>query len=349
MGIRFQSSPRGEPSEVILHVGMWDKDNLLQQEALGILGVNLIHGALYLHAQPELIVDGLMDQLNTSRVEIDMIRFSGPAFAKVDNRLMSLRLVERGYTNAAMFTANGDVAQAAEVLHNKPILLERGSFRPITNVMADMVGSAMKQFVVDANVDPEEVVILLEMSQKNLLTQGAIDHRDFLDRIDMIAALGLNVLVTNFDAFHRLAAYLFRCTRARIGLVVGLSTLQDVFKEQYYRDLEGGILESFGRLFKNDLRCYVYPKLDAPTGKVITAETLEVPRNVRRLYEYLLEHGCIVGLRAFRPDFLGISAKKVLAQLRNGSSEWEPQVPPEVARVIKERRLLGYTVPAPER
>lgn len=129
MGVRFQTEPQAEPSQIIIHVRMLDNENVLQQEALGIMGVNVLHGAIYLYGDPAAFINSLMDSLSTDRVEVDMIKFSGPAFQKVDNRLMSLELVQQGLANSAMFTADGEVVQAAEILYKKPILVERGSFR----------------------------------------------------------------------------------------------------------------------------------------------------------------------------------------------------------------------------
>src|SRR6185503_19673341 len=157
MGVRFQTQPLGEPSQILVHVRMLDKENLQQQEALGIIGVNVIFGALYHHNDPRTLIESLMDQLTADRVEVDMIKFSGPAFEKVDNRLMTLELVRQGLSNAAMFTADGEVVQAAEMLYKKPILVERGSFRPVTRVTLDMLECAQAQFVQEPAVQGEKI------------------------------------------------------------------------------------------------------------------------------------------------------------------------------------------------
>jgi len=342
MGIRFQTEPHAEPSEIIIHVRMWDKDNVQQQEALGMLGVNLIYGAFEHHAHPEQLVLALMDNLSTERVEVDTIKFSGPGFQGVDNRLMSLRLVENGLTNAAMFTADGEVVQAAEVLYKRAILVERGSFRPVTKVTIDMLESAQAQFVQEPKVKGEEVVVLMEMTLKNLSNGGEINHRDFLDRVDILGALGKTVLISNYAEFHRLAAFLFRYTKKMIGLVMGVPTLQDIFDEKYYADLEGGILESFGRLFKNDLKFYVYPLKEPKTGALITAGNLCVSPHLQHLYAYLLENHFIQSLRDVNEVLLPIFTRDVLAKIQTGDPAWEKMVPPQVARLIKDRRLLGY-------
>ncbi|HUE37868.1 MAG TPA: hypothetical protein VMR29_00080 [Candidatus Binatia bacterium] len=131
LGVRFQTAPRGESSEVIIHAHLLDEDPAREQEALGVLGVNLIFGAFY-HAPPELLIASLLDGLTRDRVEVDMIKLSGPAFPGIDDRLMSLQLVEQGLTDATLLTADGEVVQRSEVLYRRPILVERGSFRPVT-------------------------------------------------------------------------------------------------------------------------------------------------------------------------------------------------------------------------
>ena len=342
MGMRFQAEPGAEPSQIILHVRMLDTENLLQQEALGIIGVNLVHGAFY-HAQdPETFIQSLLDDLTPERIEVDMIKFSGAAFDKVDNRLMSLQLVQRGLTRAAMFTADGEVVNAAEMLYKKPILVERGSFRPVTKVTLDMLHCAQAQFVQEPDVEGEETLVLMEMTLKNLADGGAIDHRDFLDRVDILSTLGKTVLVSNYAEFHRLASYLFRFTKKKIGIVMGVPTLREIFDEKYYAELEGGILESFGRMFKNDLKLYVYPLLDQKTGAVITSGNLRVAPNLSHLYAYLYENRFIEGLKDIDEKCLPILSRTALSKLKSGDASWEEMVPPQVAKIIKERQLLGY-------
>ena len=342
LGVRFQTEPLGPPSEVIIHVRMLDPENVPQQEALGVMGVNLIYAALYLHHDPRTFIHSLTDNLTSERVETDMIKFSGPAFKQIDNRLMTLELVQQGLANAAMFTAGGEMVHAAEVLYKKPILVERGSFRPVTKVTLDMLECAQAQFVQEPAVQGEPIVVLMEMTLKNLTEGGVIDHRDFLDRVDLLGSLGKTVLISNYGEYYRLAAYLFRYTKKMIGVVMGVPTLRELFEEKYYADLEGGILESFGRLFKNALKLYVYPLRDPVNGALITAENLRVAPNLRHLYAYLLENLYIHGLRGYEENCLPIFSRDVLSKIRANDASWERMVPKEVAGLIKERRLFGY-------
>ncbi|MFN0069758.1 MAG: TonB-dependent receptor [Limisphaerales bacterium] len=342
MGVRFQHEPGAPASDVIIHVRMLDRENLQQQEALGIMGVNLIHAALYLYGDVEAFLRALLDDLGGERVEVDLAKFSGPAFARVDNRVASLQLVQLGLSNAAMFTASGEVVQASETLYKKNILVERGSFRPVVNSTVDMLRCAQAVFVQEPGVKGDDLVVLMEMTLHNLLDGGAIDHRDFLDRVDILGTLGKTVLVSNYGEYHRLAAYLFRYTKQRIGIAMGVPSLREIFDEKYYTDLEGGILESFGRLFKNDLRVYVYPLREPATGMLITAGNLRVQPHLRHLYAYLLENQFILGLRDYDEGCLPAFSRDALTKLRAGDPAWETLVPPQVAKIIKERRLLGY-------
>jgi hypothetical protein len=288
----------------------------------------------------------LLDALTSERVEVDMIECSGPAFARVDNRLLSLKLVQHGLTNAAMFTAAGEVVQPADALYKKAILVERGSFRPATNVSIDMLRSAQAQFVQEPHLHGEQIVPIMEMTLKNLTDADTIDAQDFLDRADILGALGKTVLVSNYAEYHRLAAYLFRHTKKMIGIVMGVPTLREIFDEKYYADLEGGILESFGRLFKNDLKLYAYPLLDQSTGSLVTAGNLRVEPHLRHLYAYLLENRLIESVRDYDERCLSIFSRDVLKRLRSGDAAWEAMVPGAVAHLVKERGLLGYMADA---
>ena len=212
MGVKFQAHTRDEDSQVLLHVRMLDQENGLQQEVLGIVGVNLLYAAFFLHHKPELMVESLLDNLTTHRVEIDMIEFSGIEFRHVDNRVMSLKLVQLGLSGAAMFGPSGEVLQPSEVLRKRPVLVERGSFRPVTKVNIDMINSANERFAAEQEVKGDQIVELMEITMRNLLADGRIDLSDFLARADVLAAAGKTVLISDYFEFFRLAAYLTRYT-----------------------------------------------------------------------------------------------------------------------------------------
>lgn len=351
MGIKYQATPNAEPSQIVLHVRMLDKDNVSQQQALGIIGVNLIYGALFHFADPDELMNSLIDDLSAERIEVDMIKFSGPEFRAVDPRLMSLKLVQLKLSDAAMFSAAGEVLQPSEVLYKKPILVERGSFRPVTHVNVDMLNSSRQQFIDDFSLPQEgtaepEVVSLMELTMRNLRSTGGengdIDYTDFLARADVLAATGATVLISDYFEYYRLAAYLRRYTKMPIGITMGIPSLIELFDEKYYEHLEGGILESFGRLFRNNLRLYVYPLLDAATRQLVTVQKLKVSPSLQGLYLHLAENGYIESIDFYNKDYLRIFSRDVLMKIRNDDPSWETMVPLPVATLIKDRHLFGY-------
>ena len=362
MGIRFQTAPGSEPSDVLLHVRMWDKDPLLEQETLGIAGTNLIYAAFYHRDDPRRFIESLADNLGTERIEVDMLKFSGPAFKDYDNRIMALHLVQVGLTNAVMFAPTGEVLQPSEALYKKAILVERGSFRPVTHVNIDMLNCATAQFVQEPAVKGKDVVVLMEITMKNLLSSGTLDARDFLERVDQLGELGLTSIISNYSEYYRLTSYFRRYTKEMIGVAMGINNLLEVFNEKYYENLEGGILESFGRLFRHAVKLYIYPmRQDAydryiaqatPQANVshafasnvlITAKNAQVASHLRNLYAHLLENHSIACIVGFDEQVLGVFSRDVLGRIRDGDPAWEQMVPASVAAAIKKRKLFGYT------
>jgi len=368
LGVRFQSEPGGAPSEVVLHVRMWDKENVLQQEALGIAGTNLIYATFYYRDDPKRFIQSLVDSLGIDRLEVDMLRFTGPAFATVDNRLMSLYLVHFGLTNAVMFGPEGAVLQPAEVLFRKAVLIERGSFRPVTNVNVDMLNCATAQFIQEPEVKGREVVVIMEITMNNLLAAGDLDPTDFLSRVDLLGELGFTAMISNYSEYYRLTSYFRRYTKEMIGVTMGINNLLEIFKEKYYEHLGGGILESFGRMFKQAVKLYVYPVRQdtydrylhdgndgaAPTATLthafsasvlITAKNVQVPDRLRNLYAHLLENHYIDCITGFDPAVLAIFSGDVLRRIQERDPSWEQMVPPRVATAIKARPLFGGPAP----
>src|SRR6266496_6144904 len=344
LGVRFQSEKRGPPSQIIIHVRLLDEANVKQQEALGVIGVNLLDGAFY-HHEPEKLISSLQENLPPGRIEVDMIKFSGPAYQGVDNRLMSLQLVSKGLTSAVMFTADGETVQPAEVFHKKAILVERGSFRPVTYATNDMLDGAHRAILAQSACPEKDLVLLMEMTLENLLAEGQLNHADFLARVDILGALGRTVLISRFGEYYRLAGYLSRYTNRMIGLVMGVPSLMEIFDEKYYLNLEGGILEALGRMFKAGLKLYVYPMIDEETGKIVTATQLEVASNLRSLFDYLIDNQFIEEISHYHSEYLRIYPAAALAKLQSGDTGWERMVPPEVVQIIKEREFFGYHAP----
>jgi hypothetical protein len=289
-----------------------------------------------------------MDALDRSRIEVDMIRFSGPAFGQVDNRLMSLQLVEQALSDVAMFTAAGEVVQPSEVLYEKPVLIERGSFRPVTNVTLDMLNRASEQHRQDSGSTSQEPVILMEMTLNNLMSGQTIDHQDFLERVDILAALDTSVMISSYATFHQVTTYLRHYTQNSIGMIVGTPTLRGIFDDKYYSALPGGILEGLGRLFNGPVKVSVYPTLDSAGVEPTTVDTLKIDFRLKHLYAHLLENGFIVPVRSFDTSQLHISPADVLKQIQSGDSAWEKLVPAKAVALIKQKGLFGYGRPSQE-
>jgi hypothetical protein len=288
------------------------------------------------------LIRSLLDDLTWERVEVDMMRLAGPAFAGVDNRLIALQLVKQGVTEAAMFTAKGEAIQWAEVLYKKPVLVQRGSFRPVTTATLDVLERAHDQFIREPELHGEPPVVLMEMTLRHLTTGESIDENDFLHRADTLSALGKTVLISNFRRFHRLAAYLSRYTNRPLGLAVGAAKLVEIFDESFYNENEGGMLGGLGQLFKNPARLYVYPSFKPETAEVVTVENFPIPPHLKHLYQHLSENRFIQGISGFNPALLPIRTRDVLTKIQAGDAAWEQLVPPSIVDIIKRDRLFGY-------
>ncbi len=341
MGIKFQAHPRDDESQIIIHVRMWDNDAKAQQEALGIVGTNLVYGACFLYHEPEALLRSLLDGLSTNRIEIDMIEFSGIAFRNVDNRVMTLYLVELGLTDAAMFSANGEVLQPSSVLRKKPVLIERGRFRPITNVNVDMLECALNQFEDEDDINAGETITVMEMNMTTLRADGKLDLKDFISRVEVLATTGHTVMISDFTMFYQLAQYISRYTNRRIGIAMGVPTLFERFTQDNYANLQGGMLEGFGRLLKNDIKMYIYPTIN-PDGSKTTLESVEIEGAHKHLFEYLVEDGRILAIEGYREEVLGIFSQNIHDKIHSGDDSWEESVPGPVAKAIKEKGLFGY-------
>lgn len=345
LGIRFQATPQAAPSQIDLHVVLKGKKNIQDQESLGLLGVNLIYGAIRMHADPEALLASLLDKLSTDLLEIDLIDFHGAAFDAVDNRLMALRLVQHGMSSAAMFRADGKVIQPADALYKKAVLVERSRFHPPTKLTIDLLDSAYREFREESNIRPADIMVLSEMTLSSLGEGEGIDVDDFLQRAEILCALGKHVMISDYSTFYRLAEYLFRHTHMPVGIALGVPTLLRLFDEANYEDLAGGILEAFGRMFRHDLRLYVCPMRDMENGSLIDTRNLGIPPNLRNLYTHLLEKGHIRGLTTIDSTHLSILSQDVLEKIRRGDREWETMVPEKVASIIRSKCLFNWRAP----
>ncbi len=342
VGIRFQAEPTEGYSEVVIHIQFKENDATLQQETLGKLGVNLIYGAFYFYDNPRKLIESLYDDISTHQIEIDMIDFSGPAFKYVDNRVMSLQLVKSGMTEAVIFTPEGTNVLPANLLYKKNIFAVRGSFRPVTKVNIDIFNCGLELFLKDVECQTKDVEVLFEITIANLRASGAIDEKDFMDRVDVLGTLGYNVIISNFSEYYRLTDYFAGYTDRQVGIAMGVNNLLDIFDEKYYQNLSGGILEAFGKFFRKDMRVYLYPYKDPETHQLLTSENLKVSENLKELYKYFKLNRRIVDIKNYNPEYSDIYSRDILKKIGNGQTGWENQLPNGVAEMIKDRGLFGY-------
>lgn len=342
IGLRFQLNPNTPPNECIIHVLLLDNENIEQQQAVGIVGVNLIYGCFYLHHDVEALQNSLVENLSEGRVEIDMFKITGPDFKHIDNRLMSLKLVKNGLAQATMFSPSGEVLQAFDALYKKDVMVLRGRFRPVTKVNMDMLTTGINQFHTHKEVDKKNSMLFCELTLSDLTSTGALDEKDFLDRIDILCSLGQYVMISNFPEFYRLVGYLSQFTRkSKMGIIVGIMTLEKIFEEKHYNTLKGGILEAFGTLFSNNVTLFVYPSYDE-NNVLHTCENFKVLPHLKYLFTHLLENHKIEDIHVANTSLLHITSDKAIAMIKAGESGWEQMVPDTVADIIKDNCLFDY-------
>ena len=342
MGLRFQKHPCTEPNDCLIHVSLKDRDAEWQQQVLGIIGVNLIHSCYHYNTAEE-IIDALTHNVRLDRFEIDMFSISGPDFHHVDNRLMTLKLVRNGLTEAAMFGPDKGVLLPADVLYKKNVIALRGRFRPVTHVNVDMMIAGLRMFKKEIQAEREEIVSIVELTLNDLRLEGKVDETDYLDRVDLLCSLGQNVLISNYQEHYKLAGYLSQYIKDKtLGLVIGLNNLSQIFNEAYYQNLKGGILESFARLFGSDVRLMVYPALKAGSKEVNTLKDFEPEPHLKDLYTFFAQNEKIKGIEDAKTENLHIISDEVLELIASGSDDWESMVPNRVAEAIKEDHLFNY-------
>jgi hypothetical protein len=331
LGLRFQLKPGDPPSDIFIHVRLLDDENLEQMDALGVVGVNLIHAAFRYRDQLNKFAKALIENISPGRVEVDMLKFSGHGFELFDNRLCALQLVESGLTDATMFLPSGEVVQAADALYKRPILLLRGSFDPVTKLHLEMIEQARVGFCPNLEKDQiARTLELCEISMTNLLRGGSVDHVDFIDRADALQALGKTVLVSSCAEFHRIAAYLSRYTELPIGFILSIGLLNELFKPKWSANLAGGRLESFGRLFKKHVSLYVYPWMNRKNGEVVTSDSFRPPEDATHLYRHFTESRRIRSIPYRDLDLLRFTGRDIQKMIQDGDPAWKDYVP-EVA------------------
>ena len=339
MGIKFQTESISEYSEIKLHVRFHLPEAKAQQEILGLMGVNLIYGAYYKHNKPRSLIKYLYDHIDPTIIEIDTINFSGPLFKDVDNRLLSLELIKNGMTQAVMFGPDGKNILPAAELYKKNILTIRGSFRPVTKVNEDMYEKSLKMIKKDKGFTDKNTISIFEITLSNLTSQGKLDEQDFLDRAKLLCSMGKTVMITNFQEYYKLSEYFSKYTDKKVFLTMGVDNLIKVFDENYYIDLEGGILEAFSKLFTKNITILLYPMLQK--NKIIDSSNLVVSRSMKNLYKYFVKNLRILDISDYNRNYLSIFSWDVLKKIQSNQKGWESSLPDNVSDLIKEKKLFG--------
>ena len=341
-GVRVQTYPGAEASNIIIHVRMRDKTAEMQQETLGVVGVNLIYAAYHYFEDPKKIIGSLTDNLGPDQIEIDSIFFNGPYFDEIDNQAINLHLIRSWKTRAIIFNPDGTVAVPSNILYKKNILTIRGSFKPVTNLNVDMIEQGSDAFKKTQGVTDENILVLAEISLNDLNGRDLmVPEEDLIHRVTQLNSLGYAVMISDYTRYFSLRAYFRQYTSLQIGIVLGMKNVREIFDEETYVGVEGGILEGFGKLFPDNTRLFVYPELN-DAGELQESSTLKVPDHLRYLYRHLLENKFISGINCGDQNLLSIYSREILAQLPNGPGDWEQKIPPQIAEQIVKKRLFGF-------
>ena len=235
------------------------------------------------------------------------------------------------------------------MLDNQNVRAFRGSFRPVTYTMVDMFRTSYRIFKRDEDYEKESTISLCEMTLSNLLQEGELDERDFLDRVDVLNGMGMNVMVSNFREYYKLVEYFSRFKIKKLRVVIGIPTLMNFFEKKYYTHLRGGILEAMGKFFIDNMKLYVYPTIssvtiDDPTKgeELITSSNLILSDDIHDLYNYLVKNRMILDITEVKKEWLWINSQIVVSMIKNGTPGWEEMVPKYIAQEIKEKKLFGF-------
>jgi len=341
-GVRTQTYPGAEPTDIIVHVRMNDKTAEEQQETLGVLGVNLIYASYYYFENAKKIIDSLTDNLFDDKIEIDSIDFQGPYFEDLDNRAINLHLIRSWKTRAIIFQPDGSVAVPANILYKKNVLTIRGSFKPVTKLNVDMIEQGFAAFKETQGVSDDNTMVMAEISLNDPTGKDlGVPEEDLIQRVRLLNSLGYSVMVSDYTRYFSLRAYFRQYTSLQIGIVLGMINVRQIFDEETYVGVEGGILEGFGKLFPDNTRLFVYPELDE-AGELSEFTNLQVPQHLRLLYRYLLENQFIFGINCSEKNLLGIYSRDILKQLPQGRGDWENHVPETIAEKIIEKAIFKY-------
>lgn len=342
LGIAAEGTQRYKPNKMYIHVKLNENDTLLQQYTLGTLGINLIYGGLFLGKDPREILLTLLDNLSTDRVEVDYVYVEGPDFDLCDNRLLNLMLVSNDMTPAIMFDQSGRIQQPGDMLYKKNVLLMRGFFRPINNLILEFIEDSMNIFKRDEDYKPDNTIAFCEISLKYLMQGEKLDEKDFLNRVDLLNMTGQNVMVSNIYRYFKIVDYFAQFKMIKLRIVLGLPTFDKLFDSSQYTDLRGGLLEAMGTLFQDNVKVYLYPYADPKSGEVVYPDDAHFNAEYVHLWRYLSETKKILILKGISGDHLKITGAYISFLIETADEALAEFIPESVYLAICENKLFGY-------
>lgn len=335
IGIKFQKSPQSSAEEIRLHVRLFDKRNTLQQEALGDVGVNLIYSAFYHLDDPKKFIETLLEDIEEGRVEIDYI-YASPGVFGISCQKLNFYLIESGATQTLTFSHDQRSLQPTDFLYKKNALLFRDSYKPTTNYHLDLMECAQSQMAKDQGCATAEIFRIAEIPFESLESHRTAE--DFLGRLEMAQACGLNVVVTRYKKYYEFANFFEQNFAKSASILIKTQELSNILNESSYSHLKGGLLEGLGRYFSKGYRIYVSPSLQK--GQIIDAQNYEIPSALQSLYAYFIGNNLIKGTQCLNQDHLKIRSEDIVSQIKQGQSDWVSLVPQPVADLIRSKKMF---------
>ncbi|MBL7545940.1 MAG: hypothetical protein JNL11_19130 [Bdellovibrionaceae bacterium] len=343
MGIRFQKKPGGEFNDIVLHVRMMDRHRLQQQEALGMLGVNLVYSAFYHNQNPSDFMTFLVDGLKKGQIVIDVIKFAGPDLKHFNNKKMNLELVKRGLAEAVLFAPqNGigsdDVATISDTVWGKGLLIQRGFYRPVTQTHLDVMSKGFEQLkseIKAQKIKASDTIQILEIT-----SEFDIDVDEFWHRVQIITSLGYYVLISNFKYFYEMKRFFRNYTQAPLVMVMSARHLQELFDPDKYKQLEGHIFEALGKLLDEQTKLYIYPHKNDLL--CLTTKSFFPDKKVNHLYRHFIENSQILDISGCDDTETYFHSSDVQKKIETKEKGWEKLVPAPVAEYLKKNKLWGY-------
>lgn len=304
MGIRFQVTPGGEANDIIFHVRLLDSDATLQQNVLGIIGVNLVYAAYFHRDDAQTMIESLVDNLSIGSVEIDVINLRGPVFEDASDRLVNLYLIAKGFSSAAIFDKNADACQSNDLLYKKDIMILRTKYRQKSKPNFDLFNRAVEQFKRSQNIKNKNVVVMIEVLMSNMLGEekelSPKDLGDFAKKAEELCATGNNVIVSNFTRNHKLAQYLSRCKPNSVGISTNIANLKRIFDASSFpENYTDELLAYVSDLFSRNVKLYAYPYLDKNTNEIITTRNMPVSPEAKPLFDFLVINKYITDIEEY--------------------------------------------------